>query len=252
MPRHAPWLLLSALLLSGCAGPAPVADASDPTPQESAPPGGEALSFAGCRQFHTAFPGLVASFEPLMPDGFTVRPDEAGLAQLQVIANSCTTGPGNSLWVRVPADPPAHLQDPQAASFVVIEAYLGAPAQAWAQAVGFHLAEPCVCIAEAASDGPVLADTFVADGEQDHYVLRTALAMDDGPFPDYRSHLYLAGDGPATLRIVEEGWGATNRGLGTGALSYTGPGAAPPHSPGEAAHVIDGLGMTWTAEAVVA
>lgn len=261
-------LLLAAL--AGCAGdppaaepgPGPIGDGGqdggsggsvDAAPVPVAPPGLPAsLAFAGCRQFHTAFPAQASDLQPLMPEGFTVRTDEAGLAQLQVIASACGEGPGDSLWVRVAAMPPERYADPEAGHSVAIEAYAAGAAFAWLQAAGLALTEECACSAASADgvDGPVLLDTFVSDGAEDDYTMRTALAADSGAFPAYRSYVYVARDGQAVARLVEDGAASSNRGLGTVALEYSGPGAAPALFPGEVAHVVQGLAMAWTVEAL--
>lgn len=258
-------LALTTLLLAslaGCSGDPPAAGSPSVPPTSGSAQGPAAippltadglpsLAFAGCRQFHTAFPAQASDLQPLLPEGFTVKTDEAGLAQLQVIANACADGPGDSLWVRVPAVPPARYADPEAGHSVAIEAYAAGAAFGWLRASGIALAEECACAATSevdGVDGPVLLDTFVSDGAEDDYTMRTALAADTGEFPAYRSFVYVARDGEAVARLVETGEASSNRGLGTVALAYTGPGAAPSVFPGEVAHVVQGLAMAWTVE----
>jgi hypothetical protein len=78
--------------------------------------------------------------------------------------------------------------------------------------------------------------------------MQTALTPDSGPFDGYRSYAYVARDGQAVARLLETGAESTNRGFGSVVLHYSGPGGAPPAFPGEVAHEVEGLALTWTVE----
>lgn len=256
--RHVVVLIVVAAAFAGCAAPA----SSPKDPEVGLPPQSDIVTvpepdsasisrptFGSCQQFHTAFSALAQDIEPLLPEGFTLKTDEAGLAQLQVIANACETGPGNSLWVRVPVQPPAHWDVAGASHYIVLEAYLQDEAFTWAQQASMPLVESCQCSVESMPAGALLADTFTSDGEEDDYKMRVALVGDTGEFPDYRSYLYFAVEGKAVARMLESGASSQNRGLGSVALEYVGPGAAPTVFPG-VAHVVQSLAMEWTFESL--
>ena len=261
-------LVLAVVLpgLSGCTadGDDPPATATEPDAVVDVGPevldpglsasgnGAAALAFAGCRQFHTAFSAQAEDLQPRMPRGFTVATDEAGLAQLAVIATSCSRGPYAApvamLWVQVAATPPPELADAGASSSVAIEAYLGdAALVAWALDTGLALAEACTCADEASTTPGVHVDAFTSDGAEDDYRLQTLLAPDSGSFDGGEAHLYVAVDGEAVARLRAVAAESNNRGLGSVALTYQGPGGAPPVFAG-IAHVIDGLAFTWVVD----
>lgn len=242
-------------LVAGCAGE-PGPSPADAWPATTVPPepgvlllpdGTTVLAFTDCRQFHTYFPARAEDFHAQVPPGFSLVDDEAGVIMLRVEATGCEAGPG-MLWITLPVVPPADLADANASHALAIEAYIDSGTTlAWLHAAGAHMTEACVCsVADAPS--PLLADSFLADGEADDYTLQTALAPASGPFDGFRSWTYVTADGKAVARILADNEASVSRGLGTAVLAYTGPGGAPPAAPAEVAHVVDGLAFTWTAE----
>lgn len=262
-PLLLPLLALACLAaVAGCSAPAASpgpADSGSPSPEPAAPsapvavgdpvlpPGADGRAFTDCRQYHTAFPAQASDLQPLMPEGFTVRTDEAGLATLMALATDCAEAAW--LFIEVGAVPPPQWDDADGTHAVAIEAYVGEQALlSWLHGHGFALAEACACAATTGPAGGQLLDGFTSDGADDDYDMQTALTPSSGEFPALKGYVYVAQDGKAVARLVEAGSASMNRGLGSVVLQYTGPGAAPPVFPGEVAHEIEGLALAWTVE----
>lgn len=247
-------VVIAMIFLSGCASTESATDSSSQGQdlQPSTTPSASVLEFAACRQYHTYFSARAEDFQDQVPTGFALAADEAGLIGLRVEATACGAGPGDEdmdmLWITVPVIPPQALADANASHALAIEAYVdSAAALAWLHDADAHVAEPCACVASEAP-APLLADAFTVDGESDDYSLQTALTSSRGPFAAFRGWTYVAVDGEAVVRILADNQESTNRGFGSVVLAYMGPGGAPPATPGQIAHVVEGLAFTWTAE----
>lgn len=228
------WTLALVALLAGCTDPNQ--QGADPQGRDDPqlPANGATITFAECYQFHTLFTARAEDFQ--VPNGFTIRSDDAGLTTLYLVPSLCKDRAG--LVISIPVIPPANQTVEGHDHHFVLELYADENTTPTLLKEGIQ-AVACGCHLDFFGDAhPV----FHMEGGGHAYTVRFLVAPSSGPFTE-GPIAYFSGDGDRLL-VQSEG-NATNLGLGTVVVAYSGPGGAPPASVGNIAHAVHGLTFSW-------
>lgn len=246
-------VLIGALALAGCL--ASSTPGTEPTAEQQAADTDATVRLADCHQQHLAFTGLIEDFEPSVPDGFTIVPeDSAGLTTtLLIIASRCPTATlpdhqelteVHDVVLELHVQPPAELDD-ALADVLVIERYVSHEAIATTlQEAGLAASLETAAISLSHTATPAaLTTALTVEGDTRAYAVDTVLSAAEGLFEASQVRAWFAGeDGQVAGSLVRSSSQADNLGLGTVAFQATGEGGAPPVTAG-AAHEVTGLTM---------